>query len=85
MGNSNPSDPDFIGAAVILFMVQREIFSPHTGHVLDIRDAVVIDGSDKGHGMHVMTGAEYDAIEAAFFEHFPRDDFEVFDGRIING
>jgi hypothetical protein len=80
-----PSDPDFIGAVVVQGMVQKYIFSPYSGAVLDMRDAVVIDGTDNGKGIHVMSGAEFDVIEEAFFTKFSREDFDVYDGRDIFG
>jgi len=49
--------------------VQRQIMSPFGGEVLDVRRAVLIDGSDydradgSGKGrMYIMTAAEYDGL-----------------------
>jgi hypothetical protein len=76
-------DPDFLGAMIVKGLVQKAIVSPYSGTVLDMRNAVVIDGSDHGHGMHVMTGEEFDVVEDQFFDRYPRDEFDVYDGRDI--
>lgn len=47
------------------YAVQRQIFCPYCDKVLDIRDAVLLDGSDYGTKSDVMHGAEYDKVLAA--------------------
>jgi hypothetical protein len=82
---SNPSEPHFLGRTLLKAAVQRYIFSPYGGEVLDMRRAVLIDGTDHGGTMHIMTGDEFDAIEGPFFELFSRDDYDVYDGRVLFG
>jgi hypothetical protein len=81
MATYNPGEPGFLGKTLLTAAVQRAIFSPYGGEVLDVRRAVLLDGTDHGRGIHVMTAAEFDQIEAAFFERYPRADFDVYDGR----
>ena len=78
-----PADADFIGHTLLLAAVQQEIFCPYTGVILDIRTAVLIDGTDHGHGMHVLDGKAYDLIEEGFFSQYDRADFDIYDGRKI--
>lgn len=42
--------------------VQVQITSPYGGGVLDVRRAVLLDGSDHGGKMHIMTADEYDIV-----------------------
>ena len=49
--------PDRILARELLrYAVQRQIFSPYGGEVLDVRRAVLLDGTDHGAHMTIMTG-----------------------------
>jgi hypothetical protein len=52
------------GAArtLLRYAVQRQIFSPYSGEILDVRRAVLLDGTDHGGGMMIMTAAEYDIV-----------------------
>ena len=77
---------------LLRYACSRQIFSPYGGGILDVRRAVLIDGTDhtdakgKPGTMHVMTAAEFDkvienvggveALKAKFGW-----DFEVYDGR----
>ena len=93
----NPSDPGFLGRALLKSAVQRQIFDPYTGEVLDMRRAVLIDGTDyeradgTGKGaMHVMSAQTYDTVLestggtnalAKVLGH----GFDVYDGRKLSG
>jgi hypothetical protein len=82
---TTPLDDRFLGRELVKAAVQRQIFSPYGGEVLDMRRAVLLDGTDHGGTMHIMTGDEFDAIEGPFFERFSRDDYDVYDGRVLFG
>ena len=78
-------DERFLGRELLKAAVMRQIFCPYSGRVLDVRDAVLIDGTDHGHGYGVMTSECFDLAGAALFEKFGRDNFVVYDGRVLNG
>jgi hypothetical protein len=78
-------DEKFLGRELLKAAVMRQIFCPYSGKVLDIRDAVLIDGTDHGHSMYVMTSVCFDLAGEALFEKFGRDNFVVYDGRVLNG
>ncbi len=92
-----PTHPDFIGRAILMAAVQRQIFSPYSGQVLDVRRAVLIDGTDyqaagknaggKPIGMHVMTSSDWDTAREAFAAAFgnPGEAYDVHDGRLLFG
>jgi hypothetical protein len=82
-----PGDPRFLGRKLLEAAVQRQIFDPYTGDILDVRRAVLIDGTDhnKGVGMHVMTAANYDKAKAALIEKYGENSFDVYDGRELFG
>jgi hypothetical protein len=81
-----------LGRELLRYAVMKTIFSQYGGGLLDVRRAVLIDGSDftgadgKSGAMSVMTAAEYDkvignvggveALKTAFGH-----DFVVYDGR----
>lgn len=53
---------------LLRFACSRQIFSPYGGGLLDVRRAVLVDGSDftradgKAGGMLIMTGGEFDKV-----------------------
>ncbi len=64
------------------YAVSRQMFCPYSDDLLDVRSAVLIDGSDHGHKMHIMTATVYDQIvENGIWEKWNRDEYEVLDGR----
>jgi len=78
-------DENFLGRELLKAAVMRQIFCPYTGHVLDVRDAVLVDGSDHGKGTHIMTSRCFELAGEALFEKFGRENFVVYDGRVLNG
>jgi hypothetical protein len=81
---------------LLRYAVQTATFSPYGSGVLDVRRAVLLDGSDftradgKRGGMRVMTADEYDTL----IEHLGGidalktalgHDFTVYDGRTMSG
>ncbi len=82
-----PEHQDRVLARTTLrYAVQRAIFCPYCGKILDIRDAVLLDGSDHGGKMHILHAAEYDRVIeaegnlAALEEKFGHK-IDVLDGR----
>ncbi len=79
------------GREILKYACQRQIFSPYGGGILDMRRAVLIDGSDYGGKMSIMTTAEYDKVLAALtasgttlagaFGH----EVVIYDGRSLFG
>lgn len=62
----HPENQDRSLARITLrYAVQRAIFCVYCGHLLDIREAVLLDGSDYGTKSDVMHGAEYDKVISA--------------------
>lgn len=90
-GNDSNLIPDRIIARELLrHAVQRQIFSPYGGGLLDVRRAVLIDGTDHGGKMIIMTAVEYDAVLESVggvdaLAHALSWNFAVYDGRILFG
>lgn len=69
--------------------MQTAIFSPYGGGLLDMRLAVLIDGSDHGGTINVMTCAEYDKVLASLaasgttLEGAFGHEVDVYDGRVL--
>lgn len=77
-------DPDIaVKRETLTYAVQRLIFCPYTGALLDVRSTVMLDGSEHGQGMHVMTAEAWDSIKDSVFGEgkLNADDYEVLDGR----
>jgi hypothetical protein len=81
--------PDRILARELLrYAVQRQIFSPYGGEVLDVSRAVLIDGTDHGGRMSIMSAAEYDKVLASLtasgttLEGAFGHEVDVHDGRV---
>jgi hypothetical protein len=64
---TTPNDSTILGRALLKGAVQQQIFCPYTSKILDVRDAVLIDGSGHGHATLIMTGAAYDIVADQFF------------------
>lgn len=69
-----------LGQALLRYAVQRYMFCQISGAVLDMRSAVLIDGSDNGLGMMVVTARVYD-IAAETLAARLGDDIDIYDGR----
>lgn len=70
--------------------VQRQITCPYTGNLLDVRDAVLLDGSDHGGSMHIMSASAYEAVIKANgtlgnLERKLGYRVDIHDGRILFG
>jgi hypothetical protein len=69
--------------------VQTAIFSPYGGGLLDVRRAVLIDGTDHGGRMLIMTAAEWEKVLAAFDGNADAladrlgFKFDLYDGRVL--
>jgi hypothetical protein len=59
-------NPDHQGVALaritLKYAVQRAIFCAYCGKVLDVRSAVLLDGSDDGGRMDLMHADEWDRV-----------------------
>jgi hypothetical protein len=51
-----------VGRELLRYAVQRAIFCPYCQKVLDVRDAVLLDGTGHGGRMDIMHAAEYDFV-----------------------
>lgn len=51
-----------VARTILRYAVQRQIFSPYGGGILDVRRAVLLDGTDHGGKADIMTAAEYDIV-----------------------
>lgn len=68
--------------AILRHAVMTAMFCPYSNVVLDVRRAVLLDGSDAGLKMHIMTAEIYDQIvENGIWNQWNRDDYDVLDGR----
>jgi hypothetical protein len=62
-GLLHPEHQDEALARITLrYAVQRQIFCVYCQHLLDVRSAVLLDGSDHGGRMDLMHAAEYDLL-----------------------
>lgn len=85
----HPENQELSLARIALrYAVQRQIFCPYCDKVLDVRDAVLLDGSDHGGSMAIMHATEYDKVLAgvgtleALEEKFGHK-LDVQDGRVL--
>jgi hypothetical protein len=68
--------------ALLRQAVMTAMFCPYSNVVLDVRRAVLLDGSDHGHHMLIMTAEVYDDVVAnGLWDQSNRDDYDVLDGR----
>jgi len=78
---------DVLARELLKYAVQRQIFSPYGGDLLDMRRAVLIDGTDHGGRMNIMTAADYDKVLASLtaqglsLEGAFGHEVDVYDGR----
>ena len=71
---------------LLRYVVATAIFNPYGGGLLDIRRAVLLDGTEHAGTMHIMTAAEFDTVTTNFggietLKAKLGNDFEVYDGR----
>jgi hypothetical protein len=88
-GLLHPEYQDEALARVTLrYAVQRAIFCPYCQHLLDVRDAVLLDGTDHGGRMDILHAAEYDRVIGANGSVEALQDklgyeVQVLDGRVL--
>jgi hypothetical protein len=62
------------------------MFCPYSDKLLDVRSAVLIDGTDHGHKMYIMTAVIYDQlVKSDIWKVWNRDEYDVLDGRELFG
>jgi len=85
----NPEHQDVALARTTLrYAVQRAIFCPYCEKLLDVREAVLLDGTDHGGRMDILHGWEYDAViaKSGTVEALQAKlgyEVEVLDGRVL--
>jgi hypothetical protein len=85
----HPEHQDEALARITLrYAVARQIFCVYCGKVLDVRSAVLLDGSDHGGRMDLMHAAEYDLLLSKVGSVEALVDklgyqVEVLDGRVL--
>jgi hypothetical protein len=85
VGKVTVLDDKFLGRELLRSAVQRMIFCPYTGNVLDVRSAVLVDGTDaqpKSLGMFVMSGQAWALAKEAFLAEYG-EDFTIYDGSVL--
>lgn len=80
---------DAVQREALLYAVQREITCPYSGVILDIRTAVLVEGTyadGRAAGTHVLDGARYDTIAESLASGAADKDLTlvITDGRVIN-
>lgn len=73
-------DDKFLARELIKAAVMRQIFCPYTGVILDMRRAVLLDGSDNGHGIIILDGKAWDLVKVDFLAVYS-EEYDVYDGR----
>ena len=77
-----------LAKSALLYAVQRQIMCRYCGKLLDVRDSVLLDGSEHGGGMHLLHSEEYDTFMSrvggqAQLESAFGHGVEIYDGRTL--
>ncbi|MCP2341145.1 hypothetical protein [Actinomadura rupiterrae] len=74
-----------VARELLRFAVQRQIACPITGEVLDVANAVLVDATDHGGAMVVVTGEAWDQHEQTIRAKLGGTRADVHDGRRLFG